>query len=100
MVTKEEVLNDLKNVYDPEIGVDIVNLGLIYRLDISEDGKSVEVDMTLTSIGCPLGPSLIGMVEEVLKRKFENVNVNMVFDPPWTPEMISEEGKQALGIFD
>jgi len=100
MVTKEEVLNDLKSVYDPEIGVDIVNLGLIYRLDISEDGKSVEVDMTLTSIGCPLGPSLIGMVEEVLKRKFENVNVNVVFDPPWTPEMISEEGKQALGIFD
>jgi metal-sulfur cluster biosynthetic enzyme len=100
MVTKEEVLNDLKSVYDPEIGVDIVNLGLIYRLDISEDGKSVEVDITLTSIGCPLGPSLIGMVEEVLKRKFENVNVNVVFDPPWTPEMISEEGKQALGIFD
>lgn len=100
MVTKEEVLNDLKSVYDPEIGVDIVNLGLIYRLDISEDGKSVEVDMTLTSVGCPLGPSLIGMVEEVLKRKFENVNVNVVFDPPWTPEMISEEGKQALGIFD
>jgi metal-sulfur cluster biosynthetic enzyme len=81
MVTKEEVLNDLKSVYDPEIGVDIVNLGLIYRLDISEDGKSVEVDMTLTSVGCPLGPSLIGMVEEVLKRKFENVNVNVVFDP-------------------
>lgn len=100
MVAKEEVLNDLKSVYDPEIGVDIVNLGLIYRLDISEDGKSVEVDMTLTSVGCPLGPSLIGMVEEVLKRKFENVNVNVVFDPPWTPEMISEEGKQALGIFD
>jgi len=100
MVTKEEVLNDLKSVYDPEIGVDIVNLGLIYRLDISEDGKSVEVDMTLTSVGCPLGPSLIGMVEEVLKRKFENVSVNVVFDPPWTPEMISEEGKQALGIFD
>jgi len=100
MVAKEEVLNDLKSVYDPEIGVDIVNLGLIYRLDISEDGKSVEVDMTLTSVGCPLGPSLISMVEEVLKRKFENVNVNVVFDPPWTPEMISEEGKQALGIFD
>jgi Predicted metal-sulfur cluster biosynthetic enzyme len=100
MVTKEEVLNDLKSVYDPEIGVDIVNLGLIYRLDISEDGKSVEIDMTLTSIGCPLGPSLIGMVDEVLKRKFENVNVNVVFDPPWTPQMISEESQQALGRFD
>jgi len=100
MPTKEEVLNDLKSVYDPEIGLDIVNLGLIYRLDISDDDKSVEIDMTLTSIGCPIGPSLIRMVEEVLKNKFENVKVNVVFDPPWSPEMISEEGKQALGLFD
>ncbi|MFN4245251.1 MAG: metal-sulfur cluster assembly factor [Brevinematia bacterium] len=98
-MTKEEVLDLLKNVYDPEIGLDIVNLGLIYRIDISDDGKSISIDMTLTSIGCPIGPTLINMVEEVLKSKFENVNVNVVFDPPWNPEMISDEGKQALGIF-
>ncbi|MGC8766810.1 MAG: metal-sulfur cluster assembly factor [Brevinematia bacterium] len=98
-MTKEEVLNLLKAVYDPEIGLDIVNLGLIYNIDISEDGKSIELDMTLTSIGCPIGPTLISMVEEVLKSKFENVKVNVVFDPPWSPEMISDEGKQALGIF-
>ncbi|MGC8870108.1 MAG: metal-sulfur cluster assembly factor [Brevinematia bacterium] len=98
-MTKEEVLNLLKAIYDPEIGLDIVNLGLIYNIDISEDGKSIELDMTLTSIGCPIGPTLISMVEEVLKSKFENVKVNVVFDPPWSPEMISDEGKQALGIF-
>lgn len=98
-MTKEEVLNLLKAIYDPEIGLDIVNLGLIYKIDISEDGKYVEVDMTLTSIGCPIGSTLINMVEEVLKSKFENVKVNVVFDPPWSPEMISDEGKQALGIF-
>lgn len=98
-MTKEEVLNLLKSIYDPEIGLDIVNLGLIYRVDISEDGKSIEVDMTLTSIGCPIGPTLINLVEETLKSKFEKVNVNVVFDPPWSPEMISDEGKQALGIF-
>ncbi len=98
-MTKEEVLNLLKDIYDPEIGLDIVNLGLIYRIDISDDGKSIDLDMTLTSIGCPIGPTLINMVNEVLKSKFENVNVNVVFDPPWNPEMISDEGKQALGIF-
>lgn len=98
-MTKQEVLDLLKAIYDPEIGLDIVNLGLIYRIDISEDGKSIDLDMTLTSIGCPIGPTLINMVEEVLKSKFENVNVNVVFDPPWTPEMISDEGKQALGLF-
>lgn len=98
-MTKEQVLDLLKAIYDPEIGLDIVNLGLIYRIDISEDGKSIDLDMTLTSIGCPIGPTLINMVEEVLKSKFERVNVNVVFDPPWSPEMISDEGKQALGIF-
>ncbi len=99
MYTKEQLLEDLKKVYDPEIGLDIVNLGLIYKIDISEDGKTVEMDMTLTSIGCPIGPTLINMVEEILKSKFENVKLNIVFDPPWTPDMISEEGKQALGLF-
>lgn len=98
-MTKQEVLDLLKAIYDPEIGLDIVNLGLIYRIDISEDGKSIDLDMTLTSVGCPIGPTLVNMVEEVLKSKFDNVNVNVVFDPPWTPEMISDEGKQALGLF-
>ncbi|MCX8028702.1 MAG: metal-sulfur cluster assembly factor [Brevinematales bacterium] len=98
-MTKEEVLDLLKAIYDPEIGLDIVNLGLIYRIDISEDAKSIELDMTLTSVGCPIGPTIINMVEEILKAKFENVKVNVVFDPPWSIDMISDEGKQALGIF-
>lgn len=97
-MTKEEVLELLKKVYDPEVGLDIVNLGLIYKVEISEDGKSINLDMTLTSILCPLGPTLINAVEETLKSEFEKVTVNLVFDPPWSPEMISEEGKQALGL--
>lgn len=98
MVTKEEILEALKEVYDPEIPVDIVNLGLVYDVKI-EDGK-VKILMTLTAIGCPVGPLLVDMVKLRL-LKLESVNeveVELTFDPPWTPDKMSEEAKKKLGM--
>jgi len=98
MVTKEEILEALKEVYDPEIPVDIVNLGLIYDVNI-EDGK-VKILMTLTAIGCPVGPLIVDMVKLRL-LKLEEVNeveVELTFDPPWTPDRMSEDAKKKLGM--
>ena len=95
--TKEEILEALKQVYDPEIPVDIVNLGLVYAVEISEG--QVGVTMTTTSPGCPVGDYLATEVERVLRRvkEIKAVRVEFVWDPPWTPEMMSAEGKQRLG---
>ena len=98
MITKEEILEALKEVYDPEIPVDIVNLGLIYDVKI-EDGK-VKILMTLTAIGCPVGPLIVDMVKLRL-LKLEEVNeveVELTFDPPWTPDRMSEDAKKKLGM--
>ena len=98
MVTKEEILEALKEVYDPEIPVDIVNLGLVYDVKI-DDGK-VKILMTLTAVGCPVGPLIVDMVKLRL-LKLEEVNeveVELTFDPPWTPDKMSEEAKKKLGM--
>ena len=98
MVTKEEILEALKEVYDPEIPVDIVNLGLIYDVNI-EDGK-VKILMTLTAIGCPVGPLIVDMVKlRLLKLEgVKEVEVELTYDPPWTPDKMSEEAKKKLGM--
>ena len=94
---KERALEALKEVVDPEIGANIVDLGLIYDLTI--DGNKVKVLMTLTSIGCPLGGFLIEEVESKLKEAgFENVEINLTFNPPWTPERMNKELRKRLGI--
>ncbi len=98
MVTKEEILEALKEVYDPEIPVDIVNLGLVYDVKI-DDGK-VKILMTLTAVGCPVGPLIVDMVKLRL-LKLEGVNeveVELTYDPPWTPDKMSEEAKKKLGM--
>lgn len=95
---KEKVLAALKTVKDPEIPINVVDLGLIYRLDLHDDGR-VEVDMTLTSIGCPVAPQII----EAAKMAIESVEgvkeaqVNLVWTPPWGPERMSDRAKRALG---
>lgn len=95
--TKEEVLEALKGIYDPEIPVDIVNLGLIY--DVAINGEKVSVRMTTTSQGCPVGNFLASEVERVVRRikGVREASVELVWDPPWSPEMLSEEGKHKLG---
>jgi FeS assembly SUF system protein len=96
----ERVIAALKTVYDPEIPVDIYELGLIYKVDISPE-KNVTVEMTLTAPGCPVAGEMPLMVESVLKTLdgIGEVKVEMVFDPPWTPERMSEEARVALNMF-
>jgi Predicted metal-sulfur cluster biosynthetic enzyme len=98
MVTKEEVLNALKNCYDPEIPVNIVDLGLIYDIKIEED--KVYIKMTFTTPFCPTGPFVLDQVRtEVLKLPgVKDVQIDLVWEPRWTPEMMSEEAKAILGI--
>lgn len=99
MLTKEQILEALKGIYDPEIGIDIVNLGLIYDVKISNSGD-VEVKMTLTTPGCPIGPTVQEAVRTVLEsiEGVKNADVKIVWDPPWNPSMMSEEAKRILGI--
>jgi FeS assembly SUF system protein len=96
---KEKIIESLKGVYDPEIGLDIVNLGLIYDINISEEGE-VNIKMTLTTPGCPLAGSVEEAVRTVVSAidEVKDVNVELVWDPPWNPSMMSEEAKQILGI--
>jgi FeS assembly SUF system protein len=96
----KELIEAIKTVYDPEIPVDIYELGLIYKVDVA-DNKDVTVDMTLTAPGCPVAGEMPGMVKTALETvpTIGDITVNMVFDPPWTPERMSEEAKLELNMF-
>jgi FeS assembly SUF system protein len=92
-----DVVAALKTVYDPEIPADIYELGLVYRVDIDDD-RNIAIDMTLTAPGCPVAGEMPGWVEDAvgLVEGVKSVAVNMVFDPPWTPQRMSDEAKVAL----
>jgi metal-sulfur cluster biosynthetic enzyme len=96
---KERVLEALKNVHDPELGINIVDLGLVYGVDVS--GDSVHITYTLTTMGCPIGPLIEAEMQRFLSgvEGISNVEAEMVLRPAWTPEMMSEEAKAALGFF-
>ncbi len=100
MPTKEEVLEIVKQCYDPEIPINIYDLGLIYEIDAQPD--SVHIKMTLTAAACPAAQSLPEQVRERVSSALgvKKVNVEVVFDPPWSPEKISPEGRKKLGIPD
>ena len=95
-----DIIAALKTVYDPEIPSDIYEIGLIYRIDIDDD-RLVDIDMTLTAPGCPVAGEMPGWVENAVGtvEGVSGVTVNMVFDPPWTPERLSEEAQIALGWY-
>jgi len=98
---EEEVIDVLKTVYDPEIPVDIYSLGLIYNIDVSES-NDVHIEMTLTSPACPVAGTLPPEVEQRVKNEVSVVNgarVDVVWEPMWTPEMMSEAAKLELGMF-
>jgi len=98
MVTKEEIVNVLKDCYDPEIPINVWDLGLVYDIKIDDD--KVGIKMTLTAPGCMMG----GMIAEDVENKLKALNgvkdakVELVFDPPWTPDKMSEEAKSQMGI--
>ena len=92
-----DLIGALKTVYDPEIPVDIYELGLIYRVDLDDD-RNLTIDMTLTAPGCPVAGEMPGWVENAARgvEGIQDVTVNMVFDPPWDPSRMSEEAQVAL----
>ncbi len=96
----DDIVSALKTVYDPEIPADIYELGLIYKIDI-EDDRSVKIDMTLTAPGCPVAGEMPGWVENAVGavEGVSGVDVSMVFDPPWTPDRMSEEAQVAVGWY-
>lgn len=96
----DDLIGAIKTVYDPEIPVDIYELGLIYKIDVSDD-RDIEVDMTLTAPGCPVAGEMPQWVSDAIGSVdgVGDVKVNLVFDPPWTPERMSEEAKVALNMF-
>lgn len=96
----DDIIAALKTVYDPEIPTDIYELGLVYKVDLTDD-RDLDVDMTLTAPGCPVAGEMPIWVENALCSVpgIGQVKVNMVFDPPWTPERMSEEAKVALNWF-
>ncbi len=100
-VTVEEVQEALKDVFDPEIPVNIVDLGLIYGIEI-DDGGHVHVDMTLTAAGCGMGPFIAQQAEWAVAEVdgVKDVDVEITFEPAWTPDKITEDGRKLLGLDD
>lgn len=95
----DKVRDALRNVNDPELGINIVDLGLVYGIEVQ--GDTVHVTYTLTTMGCPIGPLIEAEMKQFLTGipEIEHVEAEMVLRPPWTPDMMSEEAKAALGFF-
>jgi metal-sulfur cluster biosynthetic enzyme len=98
MPTKQQVFDALRAVEDPELGMDIVELGLVY--DVEVEGPKVKVIHTLTSMGCPVGPMIQENINEIARAmpEVEDVEVELTWDPPWSPEKMSEDAKFILGF--
>jgi metal-sulfur cluster biosynthetic enzyme len=96
--TKDDVVEVLRQVEDPELGMDVVELGLVYDVEI--EGGSVKVIHTLTSMGCPVGPMIQQNLDDVVRAMpgVEDVQVELTWDPPWTPDRMSEDAKFILGF--
>jgi len=96
----DKLVEKLKTVFDPEIPVDIYELGLIYKVDVSDD-KDVVIDMTLTAPGCPVAGDMPGWVQEAVMQieDIKSCTVNLVFDPPWDASLMSDEAKLELNMF-
>lgn len=93
----KKIVKALKGVVDPEIGVDVINLGLIYGIKV--EGNVATIIMTLTTPFCPWGPMIISQVEDIVRALgFKDVRIEVTFDPPWSTDMMSEEAKIRLGV--
>jgi probable FeS assembly SUF system protein SufT len=100
-IAEDQVWKAIDSVYDPEIPISLVSLGLIYKVALDQDTKTVRIDMTLTAPGCGMGPVLVGDVKYRVAKvpNVEVVDVELVFDPPWSREMMSEEAQLEAGLF-
>ena len=99
-INEAEVMDALRECYDPEIPVNIVDLGLVYNVDINSDEGNVQVLMTLTAIGCPVAGDVMAEVEMRVKEveNVQNCKVELTFDPPWSPDRMTEDAKWELGM--
>ena len=97
---KDQVVQALQTVNDPELGIDIWNLGLVYEVDVNEDSKDVKVDFTLTTMGCPIGPMIDEQIRDAAQfiEGIGQVTTELVMYPPWTPEKMTPLAKSALGF--
>lgn len=97
-MTEEKVYEVLGDIYDPEIPIDIVNLGLIYAVEV--DGTKINVTMTMTSPGCPASTQIVTEAKLLLEdlQEVDEANIEIVWDPPWNPSMMSEAAKESLGM--
>ncbi|MBO4802170.1 MAG: DUF59 domain-containing protein [Bacteroidaceae bacterium] len=97
---EEKIIDLLKTVYDPEIPVNVYDLGLIYRIELSDDLTQLDVDMTMTAPTCPMADFMMEDVRQKLEtiEGLTTVNVNLVFEPEWTQDMMTEEAKLELGL--
>lgn len=100
-INEDQVWQALDSVFDPEIPISLVSLGLVYKVSLDQEKKSVAIQMTLTAPGCGMGPVLVGDVEYRVAKvpNVESVAVELVFDPPWSREMMSEEAQLEAGLF-
>ncbi len=96
---KDSMMGAIENVIDPELGIDIVNLGLVYDVELDEEGTAI-VTMTLTSMGCPMGPQIVANIKQELMElpEVKDVDVNIVWNPPWSKDNMSRYAKMALGV--
>jgi len=99
VVTEDDIRTAMKQVEDPELGVNVVDLGLLYGVNIGEDGKVI-LDMTLTSMGCPLQEQILGDSRAALEplEGVTSVDANWVWDPPWSPDSMTEEGRFLMKV--
>jgi len=95
---EDRIREELKNVIDPELGINIVDLGLVYEIQV--EGDTARVEYTLTTMGCPIGPMIEAQMKQTLAGVdgVDNLEAEMVFSPPWSPEKMSDEAKAALGV--
>ena len=100
-ISEDQVWKAIDTVFDPEIPISLVSLGLVYKVVLDQDTKTVRIDMTLTAPGCGMGPVLVGDVKYRVAKvpNVDQVNVELVFDPPWSREMMSEEAQLEAGLF-
>jgi metal-sulfur cluster biosynthetic enzyme len=98
MATESDILEAMKQVEDPELGVNVVDLGLVYGVDQEDQGRKVRLDMTLTTVACPLTDMIEGATNAALVGldDIQEVEINWVWSPPWGPERLTEDGKMAL----
>ncbi|MDO9099412.1 MAG: metal-sulfur cluster assembly factor [Caldisericota bacterium] len=101
MIDRERVLDALRSVVDPEVPINVVDLGLIYGIDVVDE-KSVKIRMTMTAPQCPMSGYLMQQVEQAVRAlpEVKDVSVDLVFDPPWEPSMIKEDALKSIGIGD